>query len=94
MPAWDTLLTNPEIIHEISEKFVQIKEWLKAAHSRQKSYADVRCEPLELKGRDCVLLKVAPWKCIIIFITRGKLNPRYTGPFEIMAMVGLVAYKT
>ncbi|KAI3515892.1 hypothetical protein L1887_14797 [Cichorium endivia] len=63
----DTQITGPEIIHETTEKIVQIRERLKVARSRQKSYADVRRKPLEFKVGDRVLLKVAPWKGVIRF---------------------------
>ncbi|KAI3818931.1 hypothetical protein L1987_12753 [Smallanthus sonchifolius] len=89
----DSQLTGPEIIHETTEKIVQIRDRLKAARDRQKSYADVRRKPLEFQVGDKVLLKVSPWKGVIRFGKRGKLNPRYIGPFEILARVGPVAYK-
>ena len=89
----DTLRIGPEIIHETNEKIVQIKDRLKAACDRQKSYADVRRKPLEFQVRDGVMLKVSPWKCMIRFGKRGKLNPRYIGPFEILARIGSVAYQ-
>lgn len=91
--AGDTLLTGPEVIHETKEKIVQIKERLKAARTRQKRYADITRKRLEFKVGDRVLLKVAPWKGVIRFRKRGKLNPHYIGPFKILARVGLVAYK-
>ncbi|GJY99061.1 putative reverse transcriptase domain-containing protein, partial [Tanacetum coccineum] len=55
---------------------------------RQKSYADRRCKPLEFEVGDKVMLKVSPWKGVIRFGKRGKLNPRYIGPFKIFAKVG------
>ncbi|GJY57781.1 putative reverse transcriptase domain-containing protein [Tanacetum coccineum] len=64
----DSQLTGPEIIHETTEKIIQIK------------------------SRDKVMLKVSPWKGVIRFGKRGKLNPRYIGPFKIIAKVGIVAY--
>ena len=72
----NTLRTIPEIIHETTEKIVQIKDRLKAARDRQKSYADVRRKPLEFQVGDKVMLKVSPWKGVIRFGKRGKLNPR------------------
>ncbi|GKC52050.1 putative reverse transcriptase domain-containing protein [Tanacetum coccineum] len=59
---------------------------------RQKSYADRRFKPLEFEVGDMVLLKVSPWKGIIRIGKRGKLSPRYTGLFEILARVGPLAY--
>ncbi|GJW35558.1 hypothetical protein Tco_0058478 [Tanacetum coccineum] len=84
---------GPEIIHETTEKIVQIKSRIQAARYRQKSYADVRRKPLELQVGDRVMLKVSPWKEVIHFGKRGKLNPRYIGPFKVLAKVGIVAYR-
>ncbi|GJV66354.1 hypothetical protein Tco_1477182 [Tanacetum coccineum] len=81
----DSQLTGPEIIHEATEKIVQIKSRIQAARDRQKSYADVRRKPLEFQVGDKVMLKVSPWKGVIRFGKRGKLNPRYIGPFKIIA---------
>ncbi|GJZ70399.1 putative reverse transcriptase domain-containing protein, partial [Tanacetum coccineum] len=89
----DTQLTGPEIIHETTERIVQIKSHIQAARDRQKSYADVRRKPLEFQVGDKVMLKVSPWKGVIRFGKRGKLNPRYIGPFKIIAKVGTVAYR-
>ncbi|GJZ60589.1 hypothetical protein Tco_0616405, partial [Tanacetum coccineum] len=52
-----------------------------------------RCKPLEFEVGDQVLLKVSPWKCIMRFGKKVKLAPRYVGPFEILEMIGLVAYR-
>ncbi|GJX02857.1 putative reverse transcriptase domain-containing protein [Tanacetum coccineum] len=84
----DSQLTSPEIIHETTERIVQIKSHIQAARDRQKSYADVRRKPLEFQVGDKVMLKVSPWKGVIRFGKRGKLNPRYIGPFKIIAKVG------
>ncbi|GJW02533.1 putative reverse transcriptase domain-containing protein [Tanacetum coccineum] len=83
----DRQLTGPEIIHETTEKIVQIKSRIQAACDRQKSYADVRRKPLEFQIGDKVLLKVSPWKGVIHFGKRGKLNHRYIGPFKIIVKV-------
>nr|GEY24465.1 putative reverse transcriptase domain-containing protein [Tanacetum cinerariifolium] len=78
--------------HELTEKIVQIKNRLLTAHSRKKRYADKRTKPLEFEVGDMVLLKVSPWKGAVRFGKRGKLSPRYIGPFKILARVSPVAY--
>ncbi|GJZ37730.1 putative reverse transcriptase domain-containing protein [Tanacetum coccineum] len=89
----DVQLTGPEIIHETTEKIVQIRQHLQAARDRQRSYANVRRKPLEFQVGDRVMLKVSPRKGVIHFGKRGKLNPWYIGPFKILKRVSLVAYK-
>ncbi|GJW81656.1 putative reverse transcriptase domain-containing protein [Tanacetum coccineum] len=89
----DAQLTGPEIVHETTEKIIQIKKRIQAARGRQNSYADRRRKPLEFEVGDKVMLKVSPWKGVIRFGKRGKLNPRYIGPFKIIAKVGTLAYQ-
>ncbi|GKA46727.1 hypothetical protein Tco_0739610, partial [Tanacetum coccineum] len=60
---------------------------------RQKSYADLKRKPMEFEVGDKVMLKVSPWKGVERFGKRGKLNPRYVGPFKVLAKVGKVAYR-
>ncbi|GJS59790.1 putative reverse transcriptase domain-containing protein, partial [Tanacetum coccineum] len=89
----DSQLTGPEIIHETIEKIIQIKKRIQAARDRQNSNTDRRRKPLEFQVRDRVMLKVSPWKGVIHFDKRGKLNPRYIGPFKVFAKVGTFAYR-
>ncbi|GJR72918.1 putative reverse transcriptase domain-containing protein [Tanacetum coccineum] len=89
----DAQLTGPEIIHETTEKIIQIKKRIQAPRNRQKSYTDRRRKPLEFQAGDKVMLKVSSWKGVIRFGKRGKLNPRYIRPFKILAKVGTVAYR-
>ncbi|GJS51351.1 putative reverse transcriptase domain-containing protein [Tanacetum coccineum] len=84
---------GPEIIHETTEKIVLIRQRLETARDRQRIYANVRRKPLEFQVGDRVMLKVSPQKGVIRFRKRGKLNPRYIGPFKILKRVGPVAYK-
>ncbi|GKA00699.1 putative reverse transcriptase domain-containing protein [Tanacetum coccineum] len=89
----ESSLIGPELVQEMTNKVVLIKEKLKAARDRQKSYADNRRKPLEFEVGDRVMLKVSPWKGVIRFGKKGKLAPRYVGPFEILERVGPVAYR-
>ncbi|GJY43577.1 putative reverse transcriptase domain-containing protein [Tanacetum coccineum] len=86
-------LTGPEIVQETTKKIFQIKQRMQAARDRQKSYVDLKRRPMEFQVRDRVMLKVSPWKGVVRFGKRGKLNPRYVGPFKVLEKVGYVAYK-
>ncbi|GKF41779.1 hypothetical protein Tco_0125121, partial [Tanacetum coccineum] len=76
---------SPEIVHETTEKIFQL--------DRQKNLADRHRKPMKFQIGDMVMLKVLPWKWVIHFGKRGKLNPRYIGPFKVLAKVGTVAYR-
>ncbi|KAJ9536607.1 hypothetical protein OSB04_un000208 [Centaurea solstitialis] len=89
----ESRLTRPDIIQETTDKIKLVQEKLKAARDRQKSYADNRRKPLEFQVGDRVLLKVSPWKGLIRFGKKGKLSPRFVGPFEILERIGPVAYR-
>nr|GFA85614.1 putative reverse transcriptase domain-containing protein [Tanacetum cinerariifolium] len=84
---------GPELIQETTMKIVQIKQRMQAARDRQKSYADLKRKSMEFQVGDKVMLKVSPWKGVVRFGKRGKLNPRYVGPFKVLERVGDVAYK-
>nr|GEV53728.1 hypothetical protein [Tanacetum cinerariifolium] len=78
----DAQLTGPEIVHGTTEKIIQIKKHTQAVRDTQKIYVDRKRKPLEFQVRDKVMLKVLPWKGVIRYRKRGKLNPRYIGPFK------------
>ncbi|XP_070042831.1 uncharacterized protein [Nicotiana tomentosiformis] len=75
------------------EKVKIIKEQLKPAQSRQKSYSDVRHEDLDFEKDDWLFLKVSPMKGIMWFGKKGKLSPRYVRPYRIVQRIGQVEYK-
>nr|GEW45946.1 putative reverse transcriptase domain-containing protein [Tanacetum cinerariifolium] len=80
-------LTGPKMIQQTTEKIVLIKQRIQAAQDRQKSYANLKRKPMEFEVRDRVMLKVLPWKGVVRFGKRGKLNLMYVGPFKVLAMV-------
>ena len=68
-----------------------VKEKMKEAHDRQKSYADKRRKHLDFKVDDLVYLKMITFKGRTRITGRRKLDPRYLGPFRIIERVGAVA---
>ncbi|GJW40353.1 hypothetical protein Tco_0066198 [Tanacetum coccineum] len=89
----ESSLIGPELVQEMTDKVVLIKQKLKAARDHQKSYADNRRKLMEFEVGDRVMLKVSPWKGVIRFGKKGKLAPRYVGPFKILERIGPVAYR-
>ncbi|XP_070029726.1 uncharacterized protein [Nicotiana sylvestris] len=89
----DVSLIGLEFACEALEKVQLIREILKAAQSRQKSYSDKRHRDLEFMVGDKVFLKVSPMKGVMRFGKKGKLSLRFIGPHEILEKKGNVAYK-
>jgi hypothetical protein len=89
----DSKIFGPDILQEAKEKVRMIREYLKAAQSRQKSYADKRRRELTFKIGDFVYLRVSALKGIQRFQVKGKLAPRYIGPFKILGHRGEVSYQ-
>ena len=95
--CWDVVgerrLVDPELVQITSEKVKVVRDNLKIARNRQKSYAENRHIDLQFEIGDRVFLKISPWKGVLRFGKRGKLCPRYIGPYEIIFRMGPVAYK-
>jgi hypothetical protein len=75
---------GPDIIKEVEEQVQLIRNCLKAAQSRQKSYADSKRRPMTFNVGDFVYLRVTPLIGMQRFHVKGKLVPRYIGPFKIL----------
>jgi hypothetical protein len=84
---------GPDLVMEAEDKVRIIQNNLTAAQSRQKSYADIRRRPLQFQIGDFVYLRVSPTRGVQRFGVKGKLAPRYIGPFEILEICGPVAYR-
>jgi hypothetical protein len=89
----ERLFFRPDIVKQMEEKVQQIIHNLKKAQARQKSYADKRRHPLYYQVKYYVYLKVSPMKGVTRFGVKGKLAPRYIGPFPILQQCGPVAYR-
>ena len=89
----ETVVSGPDSVFEAMEKVKLIRERLKTIQSRQKSYADVRRRDLEFEVGDLVYLKISPMRGVKRFGKKGKLSPRYVGPYKILSRVGKVAYE-
>jgi hypothetical protein len=84
---------GPDILQEAERQVQMVRENLKLAQSRQKSYLDNRRRELRFQVGDFVYLKVSPMRGLRRFKIRGKLAPRYIGPFKILDQRGEVAYQ-
>jgi hypothetical protein len=84
---------GPDILEEAEKQVRMVKENLRVAQSRQKSYADHRRRELSFDVGDFVYLKVSPMRGLSRFKVRGKLAPRFIGPFKILEKRGAIAYQ-
>ena len=94
---WDEVgeqkLLGPEIIQKMAEVVEQIRQRMRTAQSRQKSYADKRRRPLKFEVGDMVFLKISPMKGIMRFRMKCKLNSRFIGPFKVLKRISDLAYE-
>ena len=86
-------MIGPDSVLYAMEKVQLIRDRLKTVQSRHKSYADVRRRELEFQVDDWIFLKVSPMKGVMRFGKKGKLSPRYVGPYKILKRIGKVAYE-
>jgi hypothetical protein len=95
--AWSEVgeraLFGPAIIEEAEEKVEKVRENLRIAQSQQKSYADKRRRELTFVVGDRIYLKVSPLRGTKRFLVKGKLAPRYVGPYQITKRIGSLAYQ-
>ena len=91
--AFEVRPWGTDLLRDSIEKVKSIQEKLLAVQSRQKEYADRKVRDLEFMEGEQVLLKVSPMKGVMRFGKRGKLSPRYIGPFEVLKRVEEVAYE-
>lgn len=95
--CWDAVgeraILGPDWVQQTVARVAEVRKNLLAAQSRQKSYADVRRRDLEFEVGDEVLLRVSPTRGVVRFGTKGKLSPRYIGPFPVVARIGKMAYR-
>ncbi|KAL0401278.1 UNVERIFIED_CONTAM: hypothetical protein Slati_4157700 [Sesamum latifolium] len=86
-------LEGPELVQETVDKIQTVKQCLKAAQDRQKSYVDKHRREMEYEVGEKVFLRVSPWRGILRFGRKGKLSSRYIGSYEILERVGPLAYR-
>jgi hypothetical protein len=88
----EKILEGPAFVKEAEEKVTLIRKRLLEAQSWQKSYADNRRRELKFEEGDFVYLKVSLMRGVKRFQVKGKLAPRFVGPYPIIGIVGPAAY--
>ena len=86
-------MIGPNLIQETKEKVKMIRERLKVATDRQKSYIVMKRKYIRYEICEKMFLKVSPWKKVMRFGKNGKLSPRFISPYEVIEKVGPVAYR-
>ncbi|XP_073129033.1 uncharacterized protein [Henckelia pumila] len=94
---WDEIgeriLLGPELVQQTADIVLRIRDKMRTVRSRQKSYAYRQRRDLEFAVGDHVFVRVAPMKGVMRFGKKGKLSPRFIGPFEILDRIGTLAYR-
>ncbi|XP_038887189.1 uncharacterized protein LOC120077377 [Benincasa hispida] len=95
--CWDEVgerkLFGLELVQITTDTIKIIREKLKTAQDRQKSYANKHRRDLEFEVGDRVFRKLSPWKGVLCFVKKGKLSPRYIGPYEILERIDPSTYR-
>ena len=86
-------LIGLDIVKDTEAKVKVIWQRLKAASDRQKSYANLKRKDIEYEVGDKVFLKESPWRKVLRFGKKGKLSPRFIGPYEVLERIGPMAYR-
>ena len=86
-------IIGPDLVKDMEEKVQIIQQRLKAVIDRQRFYANLKRKDIQYEVGDKVFLKVSPWKKILRFGRKGKLSPRFIGPYKILERVGPVEYR-
>ena len=84
-------MIGPDIVKDTKAKVQVIRQRLKVASDRQKSYVDLKMKDIEYEVGDKVFLKVSPWRKVLRFGKKGKLSLRFIGLYEVLERIGPVA---
>ncbi|XP_073030689.1 uncharacterized protein [Primulina eburnea] len=84
---------GPEIVQHTTDLVAKIRDKMKTAQSRQKTYTNKRRQDLEFVRGDHEFLKIAPMNGVMRLVKKGKLSSRFIGPFEILNILGALAYR-
>ena len=83
-------MIGPDIVKDTKAKVQVIRQRLKVASDRQKSYAYLKMKDIKYEVGDKVFLKLSPWRKVLRFRKKGKLSPRFIGPYEVLERIGPV----